>query len=88
MTILYSTKLKNLFTPSGKPLISFPKKPTPALITEWILETREAYKKQGYWIRRRGLLYLIDFFFIDPSDHPKASRVAERVINALPDEPP
>ncbi len=87
-TIYMSPTVKNLFTPSGLPPIKMSKKVTPESILQWAYETRAAYYRTGYWLRRRGLIYLLDYYFIDPSDHPKASQVAIRVINSLPDELP
>jgi hypothetical protein len=81
--------LSSLDIPSGLPPVHLPgKKITKEVILTWAQETREVFGRSGKFLKRRGLLYLIDMYFIDPNDESKLSAMAEKVLETLPDEIP
>lgn len=79
--------LRNIEIPAGLPPVMLRGKVTEESIRAWAEATRKAYANDGYFLRRRGLLYLLDMYFICPLDHPKASNAACRVLDGLSDEP-
>ncbi len=73
--------------PDGKPPVKLVGQVTKESLLLWGMRTREAYKRKGLWLMREGLVYLLNMYFIDSNDHPKAFKIAKTILMGMQEKP-